>query len=82
MITLFKNGKVFISKSKFVSEFAVDDVTGKFVYVESENKKPDFDHTIDLKQNLVIPAFFDAHCHLFKASQINSELNLRNAKTK
>lgn len=82
MITLFKNGKVFINNTKFVTEFAIDDLTGKFVYVEGENKKPDYNHTIDLKQKLVIPAFFDAHCHLFKASQINSELNLRNAKTK
>lgn len=82
MITLFKNGKVFINKSKFVTEFAIDDVIGKFIYVEGENKKPDYDHSIDLKQKLVIPSFFDSHCHLFKASQINSELNLRNAKTK
>jgi len=82
MITLFKNGKIFLGKNKFTDEFAVDDISGKIIYVKGENQKPDTKNEINLKQKLVIPSFFDAHCHLFKASQINSELNLRYAKSK
>jgi len=42
----------------------------------------EYDEVIDLKGKLVLPAFTDGHCHLYRSSQVNSELNLRKAKTK
>jgi predicted amidohydrolase YtcJ len=82
MKTLFKNCKVWLDKNSFTDEFGIDDSTGKIIYIKDKAQKPDFDNEIDLKKKLLLPSFMDGHCHLLKASIVNSELNLRNAKTK
>lgn len=82
MKILYKNCKVWLDKNSFVNEFGIDDSSGKIVYVQSKNSKPDHNDEIDLKGKLVLPSFMDGHCHLLKASVVNSEINLRNAKTK
>lgn len=82
MKTLFKNCKAWLDKNSFVNEFGVDDSSGKIIYVKEKTAKPGFDNEIDLKGKLVLPSFMDGHCHLLKASIVNSEINLRNAKTK
>ncbi|HEX2786681.1 MAG TPA: amidohydrolase [Ignavibacteria bacterium] len=82
MKTLFKNCKVWLGKNSFTNEFGIDDSKGKIIYIKDKTPKPDFENKIDLKNKLVLPSFMDGHCHLLKASIVNSELNLRNAKTK
>lgn len=86
MKTLLVNAKVWLGKRNFSDSIGFDSETGKIDFVgnkaEADKIKSDYGEVIDLKEKLVIPAFTDGHCHFIKGSFVNSQLNLRNAKTK
>lgn len=84
MKTLLHNGKVYLGREKFAESVCFDSVSGKIIFIGNspDTDKKVYDEVIDLKGKLVLPAFTDGHCHLYRASQVNSELNLRKAKTK
>jgi len=84
MKTLLFNGKIWLGKNYFASSLGMDSETGKIIFVgknHSDNKNI-YNDAIDLKGKLVLPAFTDGHCHLFKGALVNSEIDLRYAKTK
>lgn len=83
MKTLLYNGKIWIGKNYFATSAGIDSETGKIIFV-GKGKADDkniYDETIDLKGKLVLPAFTDGHCHLFKGAMVNSEINLRYSST-
>jgi len=84
MKTLLYNGKIWIGKNYFADSTGIDSETGKIIFV-GKGKKDDnnvYGETIDLKGKLVLPAFTDGHCHLFKGAMVNSEINLRYSSTR
>jgi len=84
MKTLLYNGKIWLGKNYFASVIGLDSETGKIIFIgkNREDNRNIYSEAIDLKGRIVLPAFTDGHCHLFKGAQVNSEINLRNAKTK
>ncbi len=86
MKTLFVNSRIWLGKNSFADSLGFDSVTGKISFsgnfYESSMVRKEYDEIIDLKQKLVLPAFTDGHCHFIQGSFVNSQLNLRNAKTK
>ena len=83
MKTLLYNGKIWIGKNYFASSVGFDSETGKIIFV-GKGKADDkniYSEAIDLKGKLVLPAFTDGHCHLFKGALVNSEVNLRYSST-
>lgn len=79
MKTLLYNGKIWIGKNYFASSVGFDTETGKIIFV-GKGKADDkniYSEAVDLKGKLVLPAFTDGHCHLFKGALVNSEVNLR-----
>ena len=81
MKTLLTNAKVWLGKSSFTDAIGFDSVSGKTILTGSADKK-DFDEVIDLKGKLVLPAFTDGHIHFVEGSFENSQLDLREARTK
>lgn len=84
MNILFKNCKAWIGNNNFADCIGFDDVSGKIVFIGSENvvNKKEYKDVIDLEGKLVLPGFTDGHCHLVKGSMVNySEINLCNAMT-
>jgi predicted amidohydrolase YtcJ len=79
MKTLLYNGKIWIGKNYFASSVGMDTETGKIVFVGKgvADDKNIYNEAVDLKGKLVLPAFTDGHCHLFKGALVNSEINLR-----
>ena len=85
MKTLFKNAKVWTGKNKFTDSIGIDSDTGKINFTgtdsESEKIKNEYSDVIDLNKKLVLPAFTDGHCHFITGAFLNSQLNLRSART-
>ncbi len=84
MKTLLYNGKIWIGKNYFASSVGIDSETGRIIFV-GKGKADDkniYNESIDLKGKLVLPAFTDGHCHLFKGALVNSEVNLRYSASK
>ena len=79
MKTLLYNGKVWLGSGYFASTVGVDSGTGTIIFVGKgrADDKNIYSEAIDLKGKLVLPAFTDGHCHLFKGALVNSEVNLR-----
>ncbi|MCI0472973.1 MAG: amidohydrolase [Ignavibacteria bacterium] len=83
MKTLLYNGKIWLGRNYFATVIGLDGETGKIIFIgknRSDNRNI-YSEAIDLKGRLVLPAFTDGHCHLFKGAQVNSEIDLRYAKT-
>lgn len=83
MKTLLYNGKIWLGESYFASSVGFDSETGDIIFVakgKADNKNI-YSEAIDLKGRLVLPAFTDGHCHLFKGALVNSEINLRYASS-
>lgn len=83
MKTLLHNGKIWIGKNYFASSVGIDSDTGKIIFVgkKKADDKNTYNYKIDLKGKLMLPAFTDGHCHLFKGALVNSEVNLRYSAT-
>jgi len=86
MKTLLINSKAWLGKNTFTEAIGFNSSTGKIIFLGSDHDanefKNEYNEVIDLKKKLVIPAFTDGHCHFIKGALVNSQLNLRNAKTK
>jgi predicted amidohydrolase YtcJ len=84
MKTLLYNGKIWLGKYYFADSVGFDEDTGKIIFVGKNrtDKNNAYDNKTDLKGRFVMPAFMDGHVHLFKGSMVNSEVDLRYAKTK
>ena len=86
MKTLLMNSKAWLGKNTFTEAIGLDSSTGKIIFLGSDHDanefKNEYNEVIDLKKKLVIPAFTDGHCHFIKGALVNSQLNLRDAKTK
>lgn len=83
MKTLLYNGKIWLGKNYFASTAGIDDESGKIIFI-GKGKTDDkniYSEAIDLRGNIVLPAFTDGHCHLFKGALVNSEIDLRYAAT-
>jgi len=86
MKTLLTNAKVWLGKNNFAEAIGFNSFKGKIFFLGSDHEanqiKDEFDEVIDLNKKTVIPAFTDGHCHFIKGALVNSQLNLRTAKTK
>lgn len=86
MKTLLINAKVRLSGNKFVSSVGFDTETGKISFTgnqsETEKIRNDYDEIIDCKGKLVLPSFFEGHCHFIEGAYVNSLLDLRDVSTK
>ncbi len=83
MKTLLYNGKIWLGSGYFASTVGFDSDTGNIIFV-GKGKADDkniYSEAIDLKGRVVLPAFTDGHCHLFKGALVNSEINLRYASS-
>ena len=83
MKTLLYNGKIWLGRNYFATVIGLDSESGKIIFAgkNSKDNRNIYSDAIDLKGRLVLPAFTDGHCHLFKGAQVNSEIDLRYAKT-
>lgn len=84
MKILLYNGKIWRDEKGFADSIGWDTNSGYIIEIGSINKinKRNYDEVINLEGKLVLPSFYEGHCHLIKGSKIKKELNLRNAKTK
>lgn len=84
MKTLLYNGRIWLGSGYFASTVGIDSKTGKIIFVgkSKADDKNIYSEAIDLKGKLVLPAFTDGHCHLFKGALVNSEVNLRYSATR
>lgn len=86
MKTLITNAKVWKGKNTFLDSIGFDSETGKITFTGTKAQitdlKKDYEEIIDLKGKLVLPAFTDGHIHFIEGSFENSQLDLRNARTK
>jgi len=86
MKTLLINGRIRIAKNNFTHSIGFDSGTGKITFIgnkdEAEKVKADYDEVIDVRQKLILPAFIEGHCHYIQGSFKNSQINLRDARTK
>lgn len=84
MKTLLYNGKVWLGSGYFASTVGIDSETGSIIFVGKgrADDKNIYSEAIDLKGKLVLPAFTDGHCHLFKGALVNSEVNLRYSESR
>lgn len=64
MIRLFKNGKIYLEREKFVNSILVEDNIIKKVGDISELQCLSYDEVIDLEGRTVIPGLNDSHCHI------------------
>ncbi|CAN5672983.1 amidohydrolase [soil metagenome] len=79
MKTLFINGIIFQINGQHFNSIGFDSKTKKIIYSGNTPDLKIYDSILDLNGKLVLPAFTDAHVHLYKGSQVNSEIDLRNA---
>lgn len=79
MKSLLYNGKIWLGSGYFASMVGIDSDSGNIIFVgkSRDDENNIYSETIDLKGKLVLPAFTDGHCHLFKGALVNSEVNLR-----
>ncbi|MEO8210532.1 MAG: amidohydrolase family protein, partial [bacterium] len=86
MKTLLTNAKVWLGGNSFANALGFDTQTGIINFIgskeQSKNIENEYGEIADLQGRLVLPAFTDGHCHFIKGSLVNSQLNLREAKTK
>jgi len=84
MKTLLYNGKIWLGSGYFASSVGIDTETGCIIFVGKgrADDKSIYEDAIDLKGKIVLPAFTDNHCHLFKGALVNSEVNLRYSSTR
>lgn len=86
MKILLINGKIRISKNNFTYALGFDSGTGNITFCgnkeDADKIKNEYDEIRDLEQKLVLPAFIEGHCHFIEGSFNNSQLNLRDARTK
>lgn len=84
MRVLFYNGKIWKGNNNFVDSIGWDNSSGTIIEIGNiiNINKKNYNKIINLNGKLVLPSFYEGHCHLIKGSKIKKELNLRNAKTK
>lgn len=84
MKTLLINSKVWTGNNNFTDTIGFDSDTGKIIFtgLKHDVNVKEYDEIIDTNGKLVLPAFYEGHCHLVKGSMVKKELNLRNAATK
>lgn len=86
MKTFLINAKAWLGKNNFMEAIGFDSSTGEIFFLGSNHDAKEIknksDEVVDVKKRLVIPAFTDGHCHFIKGALVNSQLNLRTAKTK
>ncbi|MDQ3022499.1 MAG: amidohydrolase [Bacteroidota bacterium] len=86
MNTLLINAKVWLGKNSFAHSLGFNSLSEKINFTGSDeqakNIKNKYDEVIDMHKKLILPAFTDGHCHFIKGAFVNSQLNLREAKTK
>jgi predicted amidohydrolase YtcJ len=80
------NGKIWIGKYNFSDAVGFDSHTERIIFTgknsDAISDKNEYDSIVDLGGRLVLPAFTDGHCHFIQGAFINSQLDLRNARTK
>lgn len=83
MEILLINAKVRISRNNFAYCVGFDSVTGRINFTgdkqEAEKVRTSFKEIIDCNGKLVIPSFYEGHCHFVEGAYVNSLLDLRNA---
>jgi len=86
MKTLLINAKVRITRNNFKYSVGFETGTGKIIFTgnkqEADKIKSSFDEIIDCAGKLVLPSFYEGHCHFAEGAYVNSLLNLRHAATK
>ena len=84
MKTLLIKSKIWTGNGYFRNAIGFDSKTGKINFVgdESAVNFKEYDEVIDTNGKLILPAFYEGHCHLVKGSMVKKELNLRKASTK
>jgi predicted amidohydrolase YtcJ len=84
MKTLLINSKVWTGNNNFTDAIGFDSKTGKIIFTgfKYDVNVKEYNEVIDTGGKLILPAFYEGHCHLVKGSMVKKELNLRNAATK
>ena len=83
---VFKNGIIYTVDSLSSKAGAVAIKDGKFIYVGSDTGIDKYigekTKVVDLQKKLVLPGFFDSHCHVISSYRQFFELTLNELKTK
>ena len=86
MKTLLLNAKVRLSKNRFNYSVGFDSESGEVTFTgnrsETEKIRNEYDEIIDCLGKLVMPAFYEGHCHFIEGAYVNSLLDLRDASIK
>lgn len=84
MKTLLTKSKIWTGNGSFLNAIGFNSKTGKINFIGSESavNVKEYDEVIDTNGKLILPAFYEGHCHLIKGSIVKKELNLRTAATK
>jgi hypothetical protein len=79
MKILLHNGKIWTGGNSFVHCLGFDSISGKITFTGFllSGKKLEYDLLIDLKGKVVLPSFFEGHCHLRRGSEMKNEINLK-----
>lgn len=84
MKTLLAKSKIWAGESYFPDTIGFDSDTGIITFIGNKSavNVKEFDEVIDTNGKLILPAFYEGHCHLVKGSMVKKELNLRTASSK
>jgi hypothetical protein len=84
MKTLLTKSKIWSGGGYFPDTIGFDSMTGEVTFIGNESvvNIKEYDEVIDTNGKLILPAFYEGHCHLVKGSNVKKELNLRTASTK
>ncbi|MBN1632816.1 MAG: amidohydrolase [Ignavibacteria bacterium] len=84
MKTLLTKSKIWTGEGYFPDTIGFDSMTGEVTFIGNESvvNIKEYDEVIDTNGKLILPAFYEGHCHLVKGSTVKKELNLRTASTK
>lgn len=84
MKTIITNANVWSGFNIFFDTIGFDSDSGKITFAgfRSDINLNEYDEIIDTNGKLVLPSFYEGHCHLVKGSMVKKELNLRTASTK
>lgn len=85
MKTLLVNAKVRLSRNRFNYSVGFDSESGKITFTgdktETEKIRNEYEEIIDCMGKLVMPSFYEGHCHFIEGAYVNSLLDLRDAST-
>lgn len=81
MITILKNGKIYVEKNNFCEAVLIENGVIKEIGTNEEILKNNSDNIIDLQEKTVLPGFNDSHLHIASVGDSISSCDLTSARS-